>query len=152
MLRMTSRLLAKCQIQNDAAQETNFWDLLNSNMIRIFHRNAFNLLTLGTSSKKKHGIIWEFFPTWGLPNSQKQKKCPLITLKSPQKKQIQFSQNHPIFFLILNKGFPKGGGGPGGLLGGGSDVWEKFSNNPAFLFEGVPYLSQHAFCQKYLTK
>ena len=83
--------------------------------------------------KKKYGIIWEFFPTWGwegLPNSQNSKRKK-IALKSPQNhpnNKLNFSQNHPKNF-ILNEAFPKGGGG-----GGGADVWEKFPNNPVFFF------------------
>ena len=42
------------------------------------------------------------------------------------------TQKKPKLFF-WDEGFPKGGDG------GGSDVWEKFPNNPVFFFEGVPY-------------
>ena len=74
----------------------------------------------------------------GLPNSQnlKPKKN---ALKSP-KKQTKFFTKSPKKFH-LNDGFPKWGGW-------GSDVWEKFPNNPVFFFEGdfMTRISPCVFC------
>ena len=50
--------------------------------------------------KKKYGIIWEFFPTWGgvfsIPKTQNQKKVPLNHPKITQK-------TYQIFHKITQK-------------------------------------------------
>ena len=68
---------------------------IKGSQCRQYHKLDFHILILETSKysqywvpawlrealKKKYGIIWEFFPTWGggvfpIPKSQNQKKVP----------------------------------------------------------------------------